>query len=31
MIAGFMAFNSQPVAHREKKDMRYTLGIGWTF
>lgn len=26
-----LAFNSQPADNREKKDMRYTLGIGWTF
>lgn len=26
-----MTFNSQPADHREKKDMRYILGIGWTF
>jgi putative salt-induced outer membrane protein YdiY len=26
-----LAYNSQPADNREKKDMRYTLGIGWTF
>ena len=26
-----LAFNSQPADNRDKKDMRYTLGIGWTF
>ena len=26
-----MAYNSQPSEGREKKDLRYTLGIGWTF
>lgn len=24
-------FNSQPADNREKKDLRYTLGVGWTF
>jgi len=26
-----MAYNSQPADNREKKDLRYTLGVGWTF
>lgn len=26
-----LAFNSQPSDDREKKDLRYTLGIGWSF
>ena len=26
-----LAYNSQPSEGREKKDLRYTLGIGWTF
>ncbi len=31
MVAGFMTFNAQPADNREKKDRRYTRGIGWTF
>lgn len=26
-----MAYNSQPAAGRDKKDLRYTLGVGWMF
>lgn len=26
-----MAYNAQPADNREKKDLRYTLGVGWTF
>jgi len=26
-----LAYNSEPSDNREKKDLRYTLGIGWTF
>ncbi len=26
-----MAYNSQPAEDRENKDLRYTLGVGWTF
>lgn len=26
-----LAYNSQPSDGRDKKDLRYTLGIGWTF
>lgn len=26
-----LAYNSEPADDREKKDLRYTLGIGWTF
>jgi putative salt-induced outer membrane protein YdiY len=26
-----MAYNSQPSDDREKKDLRYTLGVGWSF
>ncbi|MEI7903491.1 MAG: DUF481 domain-containing protein [bacterium] len=26
-----LAYNSQPSEDREKKDLRYTLGIGWAF
>ena len=26
-----MAYNSQPADDRDKKDLRYILGIGWTF
>jgi len=26
-----MAYNSEPSDNREKKDLRYTLGIGWSF
>jgi len=26
-----LAYNSHPSAGREKKDMRYILGLGWTF
>ncbi len=26
-----LAYNSQPSEGREKKDLRYTLGIGWAF
>jgi len=26
-----LAYNSQPADAREKKDLRYTLGVGWTF
>ena len=26
-----LAYNSQPSDNREKKDLRYILGVGWTF
>jgi len=26
-----MAYNSEPADNREKKDLRYTLGVGWSF
>ncbi len=26
-----LAYNSQPSAGRDKKDLRYILGVGWTF
>jgi len=26
-----LAYNSQPADDRDTKDMRYILGVGWTF
>ena len=26
-----MAYNSQPAEGRDKKDLRYILGVAWTF